>query len=83
MLTKTQINAEFKTLSDGLLKQGLQKVEATIAGWPVVATRLYNSRGCVGPAWNPTYLVGTSNDGKAGTRGPRDHVVAWLVRHQR
>jgi hypothetical protein len=82
-MTKTAINEAMKPLSHGLLKLGKVRNFASIAGWPVEATRMYNSPGSTGPAWSPYYRVGESNNGVTGTAGPRDHCVAWLHKHQR
>lgn len=83
MFTKTAITNAFKPLTHGLMREGKKRNFGNIAGWPVEATRIYNSPGQNGPAWNPYYRVGNSNNGVNGTAGPREHCINWLVKHQR
>lgn len=75
MAKRASIDKQFTPLSDGLLKAGLQRVEATIAKHRVIGNLF-------GAAANPNYQVVSDHDGKTGTTGPRDHCVDWIYHHQ-
>lgn len=77
MTTKKEINEIFKSLSDGLLKEGKKRVIVKFEGFKIVATRSYNRPGNL-VSWNPYYTI--VKGALTPYYGSRAECVDWLYK---